>query len=383
MEFLQREFLKKQDDLLRLLSFTLLKKRYNDNGTGIAYGIGHGGMEAILLGAMSGVSNVVTSLMINSNNQSYIQKISHQVVTVLCSTPSYQFIYPFIERLPAFIIQVMLSIIVWEAVKGEKYWLYPLAIGIHAFVDVPAVLAQVGWLTNPIILYGILYLVTGVLVLCINKVDTTIKNTSVKVSINSRFYKTKEGFCLFVSHFSKWDWFKIYSRWYLSYQFKYGVSKKRKKLVFISFVIFLSITLLLSKFLIFTDYLEVFLMFIIGFLSLPSTMLLAYSPKKAIYFYEIPSKEEQENVSTFFKQPKDSNFNVSLNFNRNILLDGKTYKALIETKIYFIVYGAPPAKNQTAIYAINKDENRALLDSTEKPFLDLLLPKCEIYIKTN
>jgi uncharacterized membrane protein YhfC len=67
----------------------------------------------------------------------------------LVTTPSYLFLIGGIERMFTIGIQISLSIIVYYSVYGnKKLWLYPLAIAVHALVDIPAAAMQVGIIKN-------------------------------------------------------------------------------------------------------------------------------------------------------------------------------------------------------------------------------------------
>jgi uncharacterized membrane protein YhfC len=56
------------EETARLIAFIFLKRRYESVGTGLSYGIGHGGIEAILLVGLTMLSNIVLSLMINTGS---------------------------------------------------------------------------------------------------------------------------------------------------------------------------------------------------------------------------------------------------------------------------------------------------------------------------
>ena len=64
---------------------------------------------------------------------------AQQSVTLLATTPSYQFLLGGAERLLAVTLHIALSVIVWFAVKWNgKLYLYPMAILIHFAVDATA-----------------------------------------------------------------------------------------------------------------------------------------------------------------------------------------------------------------------------------------------------
>ncbi|MFP3153959.1 YhfC family intramembrane metalloprotease [Lachnospiraceae bacterium ZAX-1] len=135
----------------RFLSFLLLKKKYSGIGTGLSYGIGHGGIEAILLCGLSMAGNLVLSLIINTKTVAVLGD-SPQILAALETlkdTNSFLFLVSGLERVFVVAIHISLSILVWLAVNSAgKKWLYLVAIVLHAIVDMPAALMQAGVLTN-------------------------------------------------------------------------------------------------------------------------------------------------------------------------------------------------------------------------------------------
>ena len=62
------------------------------------------------------------------------------------------------ERILALGFQLLLTVWVYQAVCQKK-WIYLLAAyGLHAFFDLAPSLAQVGWLTNPVLVEVVLAL---------------------------------------------------------------------------------------------------------------------------------------------------------------------------------------------------------------------------------
>lgn len=152
----------------RFLSMKLiLKKESPAAKTGIAYGIGHGGIELLLLFGATMVSNLAISALINAGNldmvlagvpeanraqvQTQLEGLQTLTVTTL--------LYGLWERVSAIILQVGLSIIVWTAVrKGGKWlWLFPAAILLHALVDALAVIISknAGMLQTEIVVFAL------------------------------------------------------------------------------------------------------------------------------------------------------------------------------------------------------------------------------------
>lgn len=141
----------------RFVSFKLLKKKYTGVGTGLSYGIGHGGIEAILLAGVTMIGNLAISTALNSGAS---VPLSAAQLAALTQTPAYMFLVGGVERIFAVVIQISLSVIVWHAVNTKaKTWLYPVAILIHAAIDAPAALYQSGAIQS-------LFLVEGIVAVC-------------------------------------------------------------------------------------------------------------------------------------------------------------------------------------------------------------------------
>ncbi|MDR0761303.1 MAG: YhfC family intramembrane metalloprotease [Treponema sp.] len=148
------------EETARFISFRILKKKYNGIGTGLAYGIGHGGIEAILLAGLSMINTMIFSIMLNTGNIEAItgklqgealEQINTQMTAILTTSP-YLFLVSGIERIFAICIQLSLSIMVFYSVYGKnKLWLYPFAIILHAIIDIPAAAMQVGVIKNTIL----------------------------------------------------------------------------------------------------------------------------------------------------------------------------------------------------------------------------------------
>jgi len=136
------------EESARYLSFLLLKRRYKGVGTGLSYGIGHGGVEAVLLAGVSMISNLIVSIMINSETAGSLG-IQAAQLTALTDTAPHLFLISGFERILAVIIQISLSLLVWFAVdRKDKWWLFLAAIVLHAIIDIPAALMQAGVTTS-------------------------------------------------------------------------------------------------------------------------------------------------------------------------------------------------------------------------------------------
>lgn len=137
------------EEVGRYLAFILVLKKYQDWKNAVAFGIGHGGIEAILLVGLTNISNLMTSIMINSGlYEAMIAQAPEQsrealvqVKNVLVQTQPSMFLIASAERLFTFFIHIALSILVMAGVQKKKGLLYlGFAILLHMLIDSPVVI---------------------------------------------------------------------------------------------------------------------------------------------------------------------------------------------------------------------------------------------------
>lgn len=152
----------------------------------IMYGVGHGGIEAVLIVGFTSISNLITAFMINSGQiESAFSNIEDGVgketaiqgLSVLWTTPGYQFFLAGVERISAIILQICLSYLVYRAVKYGMKKYYFLAIGLHFFVDALTVLLANS--VSLVVLEVALLLMVGALALVVWKMYTGEDNRNI------------------------------------------------------------------------------------------------------------------------------------------------------------------------------------------------------------
>lgn len=133
----------------RYLAMKLCMKKHLDKQNAIMYGVGHGGIEAILVVGLTYFSNLVVALMINSgqiqallamsgaNDATYEQAMT-QLMTLSAIQPL-MFYMAGLERICAIIFHISASYLVYLAVKEKKLCWYLLAIFLHFLLDALAV----------------------------------------------------------------------------------------------------------------------------------------------------------------------------------------------------------------------------------------------------
>lgn len=138
----------------RLFAFLLTKKHYRDIDSAVSYGIGHGGFEAAAVVGLGMLNGIILAVLINSGSEA-ISALPVAAEDLVVSQPWYMYLIAIMERIIAMSLHIALSVIVFSAVmmKG-KWWLYPLAILLHALANTTAAMMQAGLLTNVYIMYA-------------------------------------------------------------------------------------------------------------------------------------------------------------------------------------------------------------------------------------
>jgi uncharacterized membrane protein YhfC len=133
------------EETARYILFKYLLKNTRSWKEGILVGLGHGGIEAVLLGILAAVG-FVTMIGYRSVDLSTVPSIpaeqlelAKQQVAAYWSTPWYMALMGFVERIFAICLHVSLSVMVLYAIAYRKPIWFWLALLWHAFVDAVAV----------------------------------------------------------------------------------------------------------------------------------------------------------------------------------------------------------------------------------------------------
>ena len=163
------------EEVGRFVAMRFAMKKQLNLPNALMYGVGHGGIEAILIVGLGSVSNLVTSIMINAGTlevslgalDQATKEATLTQLSALWTTPSYQFFLSGIERIVAVTLHIALSVLVFQAVKlGKKrYWF--LAFAIHVGVDFATVIAA-NYLNLVLVEVMLAVLVAGVVALTIS-----------------------------------------------------------------------------------------------------------------------------------------------------------------------------------------------------------------------
>ena len=138
------------EEVGRYLGIRLLVKPTGSPGTAVGYGIGHGGIEALLIGALAQFQLLSMAIMLNQGTldatlgmsvpPATVASLHHMLETMNFLDP----VYGGVERIVALLAQIALSLVVWKAVSERKPIYLGVAMGLHVLLDLPAAMYQAG-----------------------------------------------------------------------------------------------------------------------------------------------------------------------------------------------------------------------------------------------
>lgn len=126
------------EEIGRYVGFRLFLRKHLDWEGGIAYGIGHGGLESVLLVGTTFLNYFIFSILINAGKAP--PQLSKSVISALVDTAPPLFVVGGIERVLAFVVQVGLSLVVLYGIKSKRSTFLLLAIALHTLLDFGAIM---------------------------------------------------------------------------------------------------------------------------------------------------------------------------------------------------------------------------------------------------
>ncbi len=145
------------EEVGRFAAFRVLVRKYPEKQTAVSYGLGHGGIECMTVLGLSYIQYYMYGQMINSGAMDKLlesmsdpkaKESFNALIETLKNMSVYDCFFAGWERAAAFLLQIALSILVFQAVKEtEKRYLLPAAIFLHMAADIPAALYQKGILS--------------------------------------------------------------------------------------------------------------------------------------------------------------------------------------------------------------------------------------------
>ncbi|WP_213295642.1 YhfC family intramembrane metalloprotease [Paraburkholderia sacchari] len=135
------------------------------DSTGLAYGIGHGGAEAWFVGVLVQLQWIFFAVLANRGElEQHLSNLSmdavlrvHLILGTLSPVVAGVFA---LERVAAFVFQIGLSVLMWRGVRAGRKSILPIAIALHALIDVPAAMFQARLV--PLVAVDTLYAVVAI-----------------------------------------------------------------------------------------------------------------------------------------------------------------------------------------------------------------------------
>ncbi len=129
----------------RYLAFRFLLRKQLETKNALAYGVGHGGFEAIYLIGLTFINNIVISLMINAgtfdqNVAPSLGSSADMVRAQLVNIPPSTFAVAGIERALTILAHIGMSLLVYYAVRYGKVRFYFFALLAHTVLNFGAVM---------------------------------------------------------------------------------------------------------------------------------------------------------------------------------------------------------------------------------------------------
>lgn len=153
----------------RLVVMVLLMKAFHRLADGLAFGLGHGGLEAMVLVGLTMVNNLVIAVAINTGSWASIAKTlpaaqATLIERAITTTSWYLFLVAGVERVGAIGLHVTLSLIVLAGVvHGRRALAWLAAVLLHGTVNLAVVSATQGGI-NPVAVEVAFLVVVAILV---------------------------------------------------------------------------------------------------------------------------------------------------------------------------------------------------------------------------
>ncbi|MEW9700165.1 YhfC family intramembrane metalloprotease [Paenibacillus sp. SI8] len=125
----------------RFLAMRFVLKLHRERRDGIAFGLGHGGFEALFIGVIVCIQSLIYALLLNQGKLDAVLagKMPTEAIATLkaglIGVPFTHFVVGGLERVLALLIQIALSIFVMYGIRYAKKWILPAAILLHAAFD--------------------------------------------------------------------------------------------------------------------------------------------------------------------------------------------------------------------------------------------------------
>lgn len=159
----------------RFLAFRyfITAEKFDNRQTAITYGIGHGGLECMLILGWTNLQYYMTAVLLNSDEarKEMLPGMAEKLGEQFSDMTTVSLVLDGISQLIFFVLQIALSIIVYQAVRnrGVRRYLILYAMGFHFLAYLPRGFYSAGmlpqWLSlglTGVVLAGTLFLAGGI-----------------------------------------------------------------------------------------------------------------------------------------------------------------------------------------------------------------------------
>jgi uncharacterized membrane protein YhfC len=155
------------EELGRYFGFKWMLKNNREYKDGLSFGLGHGGIEAILIGTLGAINALVLANLVNSGafDATVAPALPAEQAAFLkervLNTGFDEYLLAGIERMAAISFHIAMSLLVLLGIRQSRFIFVIYAILLHALMDVVPALYQTGVVTNVwiaeavILLFGI------------------------------------------------------------------------------------------------------------------------------------------------------------------------------------------------------------------------------------
>jgi uncharacterized membrane protein YhfC len=149
------------EELGRYVGFRFWLKGRHEYKDGLSFGLGHGGIEAILIGVIGAIYTIIFMQLIRSGtfDETIGTALSSEQASALkeqiMNTPFVFYVLGGIERAFALIFHIVMSLLVLLGVRTNQFRYVLYAIAIHALLDVAPAMYQAGILKSIWVVEGV------------------------------------------------------------------------------------------------------------------------------------------------------------------------------------------------------------------------------------
>jgi len=167
----------------RLVVMLLLLKGFHRLADGIAFGLGHGGLEAMLLVGLTYVSNLVLAVLMNTGGWASIAASlpaanAEAIEKAMTGLPASTFALAGVERIGAIGLHVVLSLVILAGVvHGRKALAWVVAVLIHGLANLGVLSAMGAGVPTAAVEVGFLVVIAALLWLAIRRLGPTLPAT--------------------------------------------------------------------------------------------------------------------------------------------------------------------------------------------------------------